>query len=446
MWNSSYVIRIYCHIHKNEDLDEIAVIQHFYFFFPGMSFPNFLRIAIVTNMNIFKINKSRTDYVQAIGGLEYPFLKILSEALRFNYSLKIPDDGQWGTAKKDGTGDWSGMIGLVQRNETDIAVSKIGIANERMAVVDFSYPYGIESLRFGTKPPDLRSKEVAVFLPFDATLWIGILMALFCVIFTFKLVTFGTPIARAFLFFYGNLLMKSQTLNYRKLQVKILVGSWFLSSMILSYSYMAVLLSFLTIHLKEQTVSDNFELLEALNTKEYKCVTLAGSSLLMTLLSSKDETVLAIAKQIDVNEWLIKPTEIEVATTLNQPNIAVVVPEYDFGILFEEQVFVSKDSFCPIFWGIALSKNFCCKRKLDSLIHRLTAAGLYNKLRSDFLFHSQMKYSKLMSRKTVGFKQLNQQDVQGAFIALIFGCILSCISFAAEVIYDKVKKYLIFMR
>ena len=45
-------------------------------------------------------------------------------------------DGGWGSLKDDGT--WTGMIGMILRDEVDIAISDFYVTAERSMVIDYS--------------------------------------------------------------------------------------------------------------------------------------------------------------------------------------------------------------------------------------------------------------------------------------------------------------------
>lgn len=52
-----------------------------------------------------------------------------STALRFSYELVTPTDGMYGSLQEDG--NFTGVVGMLQRDEADITVSPIGIAEVR---------------------------------------------------------------------------------------------------------------------------------------------------------------------------------------------------------------------------------------------------------------------------------------------------------------------------
>ena len=45
-------------------------------------------------------------------------LELLSQTLNFTYTLEPPEDRKWG--QDNGNGSWNGMLGLLQKEETDI--------------------------------------------------------------------------------------------------------------------------------------------------------------------------------------------------------------------------------------------------------------------------------------------------------------------------------------
>ena len=54
----------------------------------------------------------------------------------FRYTMVETIDGGWGSPKDDGT--WTGMIGMILRDEVDIAISDFYVTAERSMVIDYS--------------------------------------------------------------------------------------------------------------------------------------------------------------------------------------------------------------------------------------------------------------------------------------------------------------------
>lgn len=113
-----------------------------------MNFPNSLNVAVLNNLHLFDVNISESGHTDIIGGCEFKFLELLSNVLNFSYDVKVPDDMEWGTIKKDG--QYSGLIGMVNISEVDIALSKLRISINRMEDVDFTHSYEIGCVLFAT--------------------------------------------------------------------------------------------------------------------------------------------------------------------------------------------------------------------------------------------------------------------------------------------------------
>ena len=64
----------------------------------------------ITKIIVDKRNKTfRYD------GFCIEILKELSHQLHFRYEIVEPVDGLWGAPKEDGTGEWSGLVGMVMK-------------------------------------------------------------------------------------------------------------------------------------------------------------------------------------------------------------------------------------------------------------------------------------------------------------------------------------------
>ena len=55
-------------------------------------------------------------------GIMLKVLEFLQESLNFTITMARPPDGEWGVL--DLSGNWSGMVGMLKRNEVDIALGR----------------------------------------------------------------------------------------------------------------------------------------------------------------------------------------------------------------------------------------------------------------------------------------------------------------------------------
>ena len=69
-------------------------------------------------------------------GLFLDPLNILARRLNFTLKFITSNDGQWGALTKNGT--WNGLIGMVIKNQIDVAAGGMSVTRDRIRVVSFS--------------------------------------------------------------------------------------------------------------------------------------------------------------------------------------------------------------------------------------------------------------------------------------------------------------------
>ncbi|KAK4312415.1 hypothetical protein Pmani_016169 [Petrolisthes manimaculis] len=106
-------------------------------------------------------------------------LTLLAKALNFRYTLVRPPDGAWGIPTEGG--DWNGMIGMVKRNEADLALGPFGLTYSRSRVVDFSSPILIDYYRILVRRPRPETDPIGFLRPFTWEVWVGLVMCVWVV-------------------------------------------------------------------------------------------------------------------------------------------------------------------------------------------------------------------------------------------------------------------------
>ncbi|XP_069188814.1 probable glutamate receptor [Procambarus clarkii] len=106
-------------------------------------------------------------------------VEYLAKALNFTYTNVIPRDNTFGIKADDGS--WTGMLGMVQRREADIAIGPFGLSLTRAEAVDFSWPLWYESSRIlaGRGRPEID--PWGFVQPLAPLVWVGILAAMLAV-------------------------------------------------------------------------------------------------------------------------------------------------------------------------------------------------------------------------------------------------------------------------
>ncbi|XP_042233709.1 uncharacterized protein LOC121873896 [Homarus americanus] len=109
-------------------------------------------------------------------GRKSNILEYLSQGLNFTYKYVHPADGTFGSKQDDGS--WSGMVGMVSREEADFSTGPFSLSASRAEVVDFTWPVSISYSRIvaGLGRPELD--PWGFLLPLAPLVWAFILASL----------------------------------------------------------------------------------------------------------------------------------------------------------------------------------------------------------------------------------------------------------------------------
>ncbi|MPC24734.1 Glutamate receptor 2 [Portunus trituberculatus] len=119
---------------------------------------------------------SQDDPPYQVTGSMTEVLNILAQTLNFCFEYVVPDDRQFG--REDANGSWTGMIGLLTRNEADMTGVVVGLDLDRSKVVDFSDFLYMDQERLIYKRPVVESDMAGFLKPFTFTSWVMVLAAL----------------------------------------------------------------------------------------------------------------------------------------------------------------------------------------------------------------------------------------------------------------------------
>nr|XP_045600070.1 probable glutamate receptor [Procambarus clarkii] len=93
--------------------------------------------ALITVVNP-KEDEAGEKVMLQFAGPAADLVSYLAKGLNFSYKYMRPPDGSSGSKREDGS--WSGMVGMVIRQEIDVAVGPFGVSAVRAEVVDFTVP------------------------------------------------------------------------------------------------------------------------------------------------------------------------------------------------------------------------------------------------------------------------------------------------------------------
>ncbi|XP_042243360.1 glutamate receptor 2-like [Homarus americanus] len=116
-------------------------------------------------------------------------LDILANNLNFTYILTQPADRLWGT--KLSNDSWTGMVGLVSRQEADIALGPFAQTETRMKVVDFTESLFLDDRSILVKKGEPEIDPWSFLLPLSSLVWVALLGSLLAVWALMVLMTHG---------------------------------------------------------------------------------------------------------------------------------------------------------------------------------------------------------------------------------------------------------------
>lgn len=398
-----------------------------------MSFPKFLRIGVIPLRNVIELHTDSTGNVTFNGGVEANLVKVLSAALGFDYKLIIPRDKEWGRHPIMGK-RWTGLIGMVQRNEADIAIGDLTITKQRARAVDF-IPYTMEDNTFATRLPNANAKHGSYTHPFQWQVWLVTLLAVLVLPWFFKqLMRKKISLGRLFMVMTGCILNQPIPFVVKGLVNRFLFASWLLFGFFLSSCYTGLLLYSITFPVQEYGVADIDGLAKAVSAGTFKCMTHRGSVKIDMLTSSQNEALQIIGRNMIEKDWLSSSKTVIMPSEIDE-NVAVLGPRWLFHLQYGEEPFASKylfeDSFGHWSIGIAVRKGFCCKKVLSIYVSRIMSTGIFKRIFDDQLLEARRRLKENDIISPINTSILTLRDLEGSFILLFVGWssgILVCIT------------------
>ncbi|KAL0964491.1 hypothetical protein UPYG_G00324570 [Umbra pygmaea] len=203
-------------------------------------------------------------------GFSIDVLDALAKLLGFKYDIYQVADGKYGSPTINGS--WNGMIGELISKRADMAVSAITITPERESVVDFSKRYLDYSVGILMRKSEEKINIFSLLAPFDLAVWACIAAAIPVVgvmIFILRRVqsvrsqtppaghqvaSVFTSLQSAIWIVYGAFVQQGGDSILGSVALRIVMGSWWLFTLIVCSSYTANLAAYLTVSRMDNAV------------------------------------------------------------------------------------------------------------------------------------------------------------------------------------------------
>uniref|UniRef100_A0A672JLV5 Glutamate receptor n=1 Tax=Salarias fasciatus TaxID=181472 RepID=A0A672JLV5_SALFA len=203
-------------------------------------------------------------------GFSIDVLDALAKILGFKYDIYQVGDGKYGSPLPNGS--WNGMIGELIGKRADLAVSAITITPERESVVDFSKRYLDYSVGILMRKSEEKINIFSLLAPFDLAVWACIAAAIPVVgimIFLLRRIqavrcqnnagghpppSVSTSLQSAIWIVYGAFVQQGGDSILGSVALRIVMGSWWLFTLIVCSSYTANLAAYLTVSRMDNAV------------------------------------------------------------------------------------------------------------------------------------------------------------------------------------------------
>lgn len=124
-------------------------------------------------------------------GVAIEVLKRFRLIFKFNIKIVRPEDNQFGVLRNKNTKSehWTGLVGTLYQNQTDIGVTALSITLNRARAIDFTRAYFVETATILLKIPEEVQNYLAIFEPFSLDVWCVLLVTILLLIFLVTLMT-----------------------------------------------------------------------------------------------------------------------------------------------------------------------------------------------------------------------------------------------------------------
>ncbi|KAK3891554.1 hypothetical protein Pcinc_004554 [Petrolisthes cinctipes] len=282
------------------------------------------------------------------------------------YSVVVPEDGQWGKVLDNGT--VTGMIGMVASHRAQLAINEITINDLREDVVDFTFPYYLESTVIVTQAPAARNRAFAVLSPFTLRVWMLVVAstltvgpALACINrarnrLLKTQVTSVHPLSHLSFNAFRSLLNQSSPRVPGEWPLRMVVYSWSLFCITIYAMYAGTLTAELARPAHEASINSLVDLLRAIHTRGYKMGLVEGTSVEGILKEAESGIYWKLWDTFNTQTDYVNRSRAGVSKVLTGP-YAFLIAQLSSEMLTErlgrQRFHMGREHFYPQSYGIA---------------------------------------------------------------------------------------------
>ncbi|GFU20530.1 uncharacterized protein NPIL_266071 [Nephila pilipes] len=352
--------------------------------------------------------------------------KVLSE-LASEYDITVVKGNIWEAQQCNGT--WSGIPGMIQRGEIDLAFTYLRTEGAIRKMYGISKSFAHFDITYAENVPKVH-KPIAFSYPFDGNVWIGLIISLFIMSLLFlKLHDGRCSFGSAFFKIFGSILRQPFSFNNDSLKCYVLALVWWLFVTVITTAYCETFFSILFQSMKEIRKVHGF--FEASPERENQfffrkfCFSFlfnftAGSE---GAFAAKDNMYVNASKTISEHHPEADPYE-----TLDR-NLSTLFSEN------QEIAYVFNDSLLASPIAFVYGNRFCCISRLNLIFSGVTTVFKYDSSLKDNLVKRSLEF--LEVSKDFNTRSLSFNDLYGIVIFFVLGIMFSFFVLVGEIVFYR---------
>ncbi|XP_076330610.1 glutamate receptor ionotropic, kainate glr-3-like [Tachypleus tridentatus] len=413
---------------------------------PNNKQPNHIRVAVLQWLPYIHVTNNGSCVL--IRGPMAELLHVLSQKLHFTYTCLMPDDRQWGTKKN---GNWTGMIGMVSRNEADLIMTPVSITIERLDILKYTSPIMIDSLSLLVRNPSIKLTAFSLFSAYQWKVWITLISAILVISsisnrmfhFVQEQQEGGIKSFMGHLWVYStSVLFQGMTHLPQRISLRLLVGSWWLGCFVLMASFSGHMMSMFAIK-QPSGIIDSIE--DLLDYPEVVPMIERGASFEKGIMNSDIPSYEKLWKSVQegrkahpVTTDITKLSDEEQLNMVEAGTRAVVGQDATIRALLSNRYsskgkcdfHVGKKQFFTKISSLSMSKALppCFHKTMEKMV----VSAVEQNLIFDWINKITGNYTTCVSRPSQDITPLILSDFQGVLYSWGCGIILSSLTFMME--------------
>ncbi|XP_076069237.1 putative glutamate receptor [Oratosquilla oratoria] len=412
-----------------------------------------LTVAVVDNWPFFRVRDSPEEGgLRADSGIDVNILNALANKLNFTYQLTTPLDGQWGIVRPNGL--VTGMIGMLVSREAHMAINEITITGKREGVIDFTYPYYLESATFASRAPVEKNRALAAFSPFTVEVWltlvatVGLFGPLIYMIQTSRTVllrskssTHDHELHELAFNVFRSLLVQQNRLSVWATSSRVLFAFWYLFGVIIYALYSGTLTATLAVPSFEKPLNSLEDLLKFTSVEgAYMCYISGTSyeSLFQDATSGIYRDIYLVGVRPEVSH--VPTSNAGLIKVLNEDFVYVAATlglQIRINQMGQSKFHLAKENMYPQAYGIVCSRGSPYRSKFNKILARMIEAGLIGKWAQEQREMSRPKQDLEGGDTSLPTRVITLKHLQAAFFLLFIGFGVSFVVLVVEGILGR---------